>query len=400
VAWAIAAAACASTSPATAETAYATHSATNHAAARASIAALRSSAGLGLPPPTAALRAWPPQPLQAELGRRLFFDRRLSFNGTMSCGMCHVPEEGFASNASQQAVGIEGRSLKRNTPTVLNVAWLSALFLDGRENSLQTQAWAPLLHADEMANPSVGHLLERLRRMPDYAGRFERAFGGRGPTMDTVGAALAAYQRTLVAGDSRFDRWRYAGQVRALSAEEQRGFALFIGTARCATCHLVGERDALFTDERYHVTGAGAAWQPRQAVVVPLAPGVQTTLGVAERASFDTGPVADLGRWEITLDPADRHAFRTPSLRNVARTAPYMHDGSLPTLEAVVDFYAQGGGPVADRSQLLTPQALDGAQRRALVAFLRALDSAALPELVRHARQPFAAGSSKPGPRR
>lgn len=362
--------------------------------------AAQAGAGLGLPPPSAATLASPPQPLQAELGRQLFFDRRLSFNGTMSCGMCHVPEEGFASNASRQAVGIEGRSLKRNTPTVLNVAWLSALFIDGRENSLQTQAWAPLLHPDEMANPSVGHLLERLRRMPDYAGRFERAFGGRGPTMDTVGEALAAYQRTLVAGDSRFDRWRYGGQAQALSAEEQRGFALFTGKARCAACHRVGERHALFTDERYHVTGAGAAWQPRQAVVVPLAPGVQTTLGVAERASFDTDPVADLGRWEVTLDPADRHAMRTPSLRNVARTAPYMHDGSLPTLEAVVDFYAQGGGPVADRSALVSALVLDDAERRALVAFLRALDSAALPALVRNARQPFAAGAPSSGSRR
>jgi cytochrome c peroxidase len=347
-----------------------------------------ANAALGLPPQTAAMRAAPAKSMQAELGRQLFFDRRLSFNGTMSCGMCHVPEEGFASNASRQAVGIEGRSLKRNTPTVLNVAWLSALFLDGRENSLQTQAWAPLLHHDEMANPSVGYVLERLRRMPDYAGRFERAFGGRGPTMETVGAALAAYQRTLVAGDSRFDRWRYAGKAQALSAEERNGFAIFAGKARCAICHHVGERHALFTDEQYHVTGAGAAWQPRQAVVVPLAPGAQTTLSVAERAAFDTVPVADLGRWEITLHPADRYAFRTPSLRNVARTAPYMHDGSLADLEAVVDFYQRGGGPAVDRSPLLVPLELNAAERRELVAFLRSLDSAALPALVRAARRP------------
>jgi cytochrome c peroxidase len=340
---------------------------------------------LGLPPrPGSSATA-----AQVELGRQLFFDRRLSFNGTMSCGMCHVPEEGFASNASQQAVGIEGRSLKRNAPTVLNVAWFTTLFLDGRERSLETQAWAPLLHPDEMANPSVGHLLERLRRWPDYAGRFEQAFAGRGATMDTVGSALAAYQRTLTAADSRFDRWRYGGQAQALSPQEQRGFALFTGKARCATCHPVGDTHALLTDQRFHVTGAGAAWQPRAAVSVPLAPGVQTTLSVADRAAYDTAPVADLGRWEITLQPADRHAFRTPSLRNVARTAPYMHDGSLPTLEAVVAFYARGGGPVPDRSPSLAPLALDDADQRALVAFLRALDSSALPALVGEARRPF-----------
>lgn len=343
--------------------------------------------GLGLPQ---LLPAAPGEAQRAELGRQLFFDRRLSFNGTMSCGMCHVPEEGFASNASQRAVGIEGRSLKRNAPTVLNVALLTTLFHDGRENALAPQAWSPLLHPDEMANPSVGHLLDRLRRMPQYARRFERAFPGRGVGMDSVGEALAAYQRTLVAGDSRFDRWRWGGQPQALDAEQRQGFALFTGKAGCARCHLVGAEHALFTDQRFHVTGAGAAWAPRGPVVVPLAPGVQTTLQAADRQAYEAVDAPDLGRWDISQDPRDRFAFRTPSLRNVARTAPYMHDGSLPTLEAVVDFYAAGGGAAPDRSPLLRPLPLDAAERQALVAFMRALDSTALPALVRQARSPVA----------
>jgi cytochrome c peroxidase len=159
-------------------------------------------------------------------------------------------------------------------------------------------------------------------------------------------------------------------------------------------CHPVGESHALFTDQRYHVTGAGAAWQVRSSVEVPLAPGVHTTLSVADRAAYDRPPVHDLGRWEITLNPSDRHAFRTPSLRNAARTAPYMHDGSLPTLEAVVDFYARGGGPAPDRSPLLAPIALDATERRALVAFLRALDSQALPALIQRARSRYPSGST------
>ena len=321
-----------------------------------------------------------------ELGRKLFFDRRLSFNGTMSCAMCHVPEEGFTSNASRTAVGIEGRSLKRNAPSLLNVAWQSTLFHDGRESSLSNQAWLPLLHPDEMANPSIGHLLQRIRGMADYDGQFERAFRGAGPAMETLGAAIAAFEATLVAADSRFDRWRYRGQGAALSDVEQAGFRIFSGKARCTACHLVGEQHALLADGKFHVTGAGIAPPAGRRFVVPLAPGVQTVLTDADLAAFAADLPPDLGRYEITLDPADRYAFKTPSLRNVARSAPYMHDGSLASLEEVVDFYDRGGGDAADKSALLSALGLEAAEKRALVAFLRALDGARLPALAAHSR--------------
>ena len=165
-------------------------------------------------------------PPRVELGRKLFFDRRLSFNGTMSCAMCHVPEQGFTSHDSKTGVGIEGKSLRRNAPGLLNVAWQASLFHDGRESSLVTQAWMPLLHPDEMANPSIGQVLTRQRELPDYRDLFERAFGATGPSMQTVGEALAAFEATLVAADSRFDRWRHGGEASALSALEQRGFSL------------------------------------------------------------------------------------------------------------------------------------------------------------------------------
>ncbi len=329
----------------------------------------------GLPPlplPAGVVR----DPAQVELGRKLFFDRRLSFNGVMSCAMCHVPEEGFTSNASKTAVGIEGRSLRRNTPTLLNVAWQGLLFHDGREISLATQAWMPLLHPDEMANPSIGFVLQRIRSLPDYDGLFERAFAGAGPGMETLGAALAAFESTLIAADSRFDRWHYGGDAAALTEQEQAGFRVFTGKGRCSGCHEVGEESALFTDGGFHVTGAGHFEAAGGAIVVPLAPGVQTVLPGNHLAGFAETVTPDLGRFEITLEPADRFAFKTPTLRNVARTAPYMHDGTLPTLEAVVDFYDRGGGDLGEKDARIAPLALSANEKQALAAFLRALDGA------------------------
>ena len=326
-------------------------------------------------------------PGRIELGRKLFFDRRLSFNGTMSCAMCHVPEEGFTSHASRTALGIEGKSLRRNSPSLLNVAWQASLFYDGRETSLSTQAWMPLLHPDEMANPSIGHVLQRIRGLADYEGKFERAFHGVGPSMDTVGAAFAAFQATLVVADSRFDRWRFGGQGSALSDVEKLGFGIFSGRGRCTVCHLVGKQHALLADGKFHVTGAGLAPPAGRSFVVRLAPGVQTVLTDADLADYSPPVLPDLGRFEITLDPADRYAFRTPSLRNVAQSAPYMHDGSLATLAEVVDFYDQGGGDAPGRSTVLSPLGLGADDKRALVAFLRALDGSNLYALSAKTRQ-------------
>lgn len=339
-------------------------------------------------------------PSRIELGRKLFFDRRLSFNGTMSCAMCHVPEEGFTSNASRTALGIEGKSLKRNAPSLLNVAWQSSLFHDGRESSLSTQAWMPLLHPDEMANPSIGHVLQRLRGLADYDGQFEHVFRGAGPSMETLGAAIAAFEATLVSADSRFDRWRYGGvnggRAAALSDLEQLGFRIFSGKGRCTVCHLVGERYALLSDGKFHVTGAGVVPSAGGSFAVPLAPGVQTMLTDADLAAFTADVPPDLGRFEITLDPADRHAFKTPSLRNVSRSAPYMHDGSLTTLEEVVDFYDHGGGDTPDKSATLLALGLGSDEKRAVVAFLRSLDGASLPALSSNSR-PLSLPSSAQG---
>jgi cytochrome c peroxidase len=326
-------------------------------------------------------------PQKIELGRKLFFDRRLSVNGTMSCAMCHVPEEGFTSNASKLSIGLEGVSLRRNAPTVLNVAWQTKLFHDGREPSLSSVAWSALLHADEMGNPSPDNLLARLRTWPDYASRFEQAFGGAAASKSTLGEAVAAYLRTLVAGDSRFDQWRYANRAEALTPLEQRGFSVFTGAGRCTACHTVNDQSALFADGAFHVTGAGFKPQATS-ISVELAAGVLTTLKLSDLAAFADPRRPDLGRYDISQQAQDRFAFKTPSLRNVSRTAPYMHDGSLASLEEVVAFYNQGGDDAPGKSPLLTPLNLTVEDQRALVAFLKSLDSQNLPDLISSARAP------------
>ncbi len=323
------------------------------------------------------------------LGRKLFFDRRLSPNGTMSCAMCHVPEQGFTAHELATPVGIEGRSVRRNAPTLLNVGWQKPLFHDGRESSLENQIWAPLLAANEMGNASIGAVVERIRGLHDYDALFAAAFDGASASAQRIGAAIASYERMLVAGDSRFDRWRYAGESSALDALEQRGFELFTGKARCDVCHRIGSRDALFTDHEFHNTGIGwrRAFAAPERTRVELVPGVFAELGRRAVESFSEPPPMDAGRFEITLDPKDRWAYRTPSLRNVALTAPYMHDGSLATLEAVIEFYDSGGIDNPGKSAFLYALGLSAAERAALVAFLKTLTGRGVEALVAEARR-------------
>jgi len=341
---------------------------------------------LGLPP----LPVPPGNPLlqaRIELGRTLFMDRRLSHNNTLSCGMCHVPEQGFTSNELGTAIGLEGQSIRRNSPTIFNVAYVEQLFHDGREFSLENQAWGPLLAGNEMANPSIGYVIEKIRALPEYAGRFEAAFAGRGPDMQTVGEALAAYQRTMVSGNSRFDRWRYGGEAQALTQEEQDGFRLFAGKAACVACHTVGEKHALFSDNRFHNTGIGYARThglPKKHRV-QLAPGKFVEVEDKALDSFEK-PQPDVGRYEVTLDPADSWAYRTPMLRNVALTGPYMHDGSLATLVDVVEFYDRGGIDNPQRDPAMRPLGLTAGEKKAIVAFLGCLTGDNVQRLVAEAR--------------
>jgi len=340
---------------------------------------------LGLPPLT-----WPegeaPSAEQIALGRRLFFERRLSENATVSCANCHVPRQGFTQREQRTSVGVEGRSVRRNAPTLYNAAHLRNLFHDGRETRLSEQPWQPLLAHNEMGNESADAVLARLRSVPGYEPLFEAAFPARGLTRESVGVALASYERALVSGDSPFDRWRYGGDTSALDAAAQRGFALFSGRGGCTGCHLVGERTALFTDDAFHDTGIGAVAEAEaersDALRVPLAPGESALVAARVARQVGEPQVPDLGRYEVTHDPADRWGYRTPSLRNVALTGPYMHDGSLATLADVIAFYDRGGAPNPGLDPRIHPLHLTAQEAGDLLAFLESLTGSDVGALV------------------
>lgn len=339
---------------------------------------------LGLPPVPIPTNN-PISATKIKLGRKLFFDRRLSLNNTMSCAMCHIPEQGFTNNEINTAVGIEGRTVRRNTPTSYNVAYLKRLFWDGRETTLEHQIWAPLLSHQEMGNPSPGAVIEKIRALPDYRGLFQAAFEGRGVSMETLGMALASYERTLVSADSPFDRWYYGKQDKAISVSAKRGFELFTGAAGCSACHKIGTASALFTDNAMHNTGVGYArtMQTMPATrKVTLAPGISVDVPTTIINSVGDARLADLGLSEVTQKPTDRWKYRTPSLRNVALTAPYMHDGSMASLGEVVEFYNQGGFFNESIDSRIHPLALTKSQRADLVAFLMTLTGSNVATLV------------------
>ncbi len=309
------------------------------------------------------------------LGRKLFYDRRLSLNNTFSCAMCHIPEQGFTSNEMALAVGIEGRTVRRNSPTIYNVGYAKKLFHDGRDDSLEEQVWGPLLAHSEMGNPSVGVVTRKIKRLVDYKGLFEKAFD-RAVSMETVGMALASYQRTLNSANSPFDRWYYGQQSGALSQEAQRGFKLFTGKARCISCHSIKAKSALFTDHKLHNTGHGFSVSTRKEPAtkrILVAPGQYIEVSREAIASVGEKKPNDVGLYEITENPADRWKYKTPTLRNVALTAPYMHDGAMQTLREVVAFYNQGGIPNEELDPLMQPLKLEEKELNELVSLLKAL---------------------------
>jgi len=276
---------------------------------------------------------------QVALGRRLFFETQLSRNGQTSCATCHLPERAFTDGRSI-AVGDGGGLGRRNTPTLFDRAYGRSQFLDGRVGTLEQQALLPLTNPMELANTPV-EILRRLSARSSYRRQFAQAFGSEGITLGRLVSALASFERTLVAGDAPIDRLFIRGDTAALAPEARRGFALFQGKARCVVCH----EPPHFTEERFHNTGV--AWS-----------------GATYR---------DSGRYVVTGRPEDLGAFKTPTLRNVELTAPYMHDGSLATLDDVIDHYARGGGgsPTADPG--IQPLTLSPQDRADLRAFLESL---------------------------
>ena len=325
----------------------------------------------------------PPTTAKISLGRKLFFDERLSHSGELSCGSCHLPHEGFTVTERPTPLGHEDMMLRRNAPTLLNVAYQRSLFHDGRQASLEEQALEPFTVEDELANPSLDVVIERIRQLPDYDGLFEEAFGeGVGPR--TIGQAISSYERTLLAADSAFDRWRYGGDEDALGPLAQQGFDLFTGKAGCVACHILDEREALFMDHLFHDDGIG--WMPSQ----DFGDGQMTPRGLPIYADLnDPDAVAtpsDMGRMEVTKVFVDMFRYRTPSLRNVELTAPYMHNGSFETLEDVVAYYGDGGFRHFGIDPLVRDLDLVESERAALVAFLKSLTAGNIEALIAEAQ--------------
>jgi cytochrome c peroxidase len=279
----------------------------------------------------------PLTPERVALGRRLFFEPLLSRDGSVSCASCHDPQRAFTDGRALPR-GVGERIGRRSSPALVNRAWGRTHFWDGRASRLEEQALEPFADPDEFDLP-VETAIARLREHDEYPALFHAAFA-RQPNAADLARALAGYVRTILSGDAPLDRY-LAGDHTALSAEEQAGLRLFRGRANCVACHV----GPTFTDEQFHNTGV--AWRD--------------------------GVFADPGRYALTGREADRGAFKTPTLREIARTAPYMHDGSLATLEDVVEFYNRGGtsNPHLDRE--LRPLDLSAEEKRALVAFLRTL---------------------------
>lgn len=305
-----------------------------------------------------------PNPKEVELGKRLFFDARLSGDATISCASCHDPEKAWTDRLAL-SVGYPTSLYFRNTPTVLNSAYKKFLYWDGRlpGDDLPTVVRDHLSEAHFMQ--ADGRLIiERLRQAPEYEEMFKAVYGEE-PSYGKILNAVSAYVKSLVSKEVPLDRY-LAGDETALSASATRGLALFQGKARCIQCH----HGSMLTDEKFHRLGVRENpelfKEPLRHITFRR---FFKTLGVEGYQTLRE----DVGLYAITKEPQDRGKFKTPSLREVGRTAPYMHNGTIETLEAVVEFYNQGGGNGPNKDSLLVPLGLSEQEQRDLVAFLEAL---------------------------
>ncbi|OGG57290.1 MAG: hypothetical protein A3F84_02190 [Candidatus Handelsmanbacteria bacterium RIFCSPLOWO2_12_FULL_64_10] len=296
-------------------------------------------------------------PMSAEkvaLGRLLFFDRRLSADGTVACATCHDPAFGF-TDGQPVPTGVKGRKGRRSAPTILNRAFGLTQFWDGRAASLEEQSRAPLTNPAEMDATPEG-VVETLFQIRGYREPFRAAFGTEEVTLDRISKAIAAFERTALSGDSAYDRFEYGGLRDAMPEPAQRGLKLFKEKARCNLCH----SGTNYSGEDFHNVGIGWA-------------GIDTTAYGRTKDVKDIHGI-DPGRYGQTKDVKDFGAFKAPTLRDVARTAPYAHDGSLKTLEEVIDHYDRGGVPNPFLDPKIQPLHLTAQEKQDLVAFLKALD--------------------------
>jgi cytochrome c peroxidase len=334
----------------------------------------------------------PPLPIPADnpqtaekitLGDKLFHDKRFSKTGEVNCATCHDKEKGFTDRLTVSE-GINALTGTRNAPTVINAAYMKSQFWDGREPTLESQSSQPFVNPIEMGLENHDPILKIVRTDPEYAKLFKKVFKKKGAqiTMKEVEQAIAAFERTVISGDSPFDRYQYGGDEKAMSAAAIRGLELFRGQGRCVSCHVIEETQALFTNSRFHNIGVGfikladREEEVARAFLESKRKGDSVDIKVLTEEN-----TSELGRFAISEDLTDMSAFKTSTLRNIEKTGPYMHDGSIKTLEDVVKFYNNGGrleetdplSPFLDGG--IRPLNLDDTQKVDLVEFLKALTS-------------------------
>ena len=340
------------------------------------------AAPLGLPP--VPIPADNPQtPAKIALGDKLFHDKRFSADGKVACSNCHEKADAFTDH-KRVSNGFRDLTGTRNAPTVINAAYMTTLFWDGREPDLEGQSQQPSVNPVEGGLANHDPILATVRSDSDYVRAFREVFGvaPEAITMDHVARAIASFERTIVSGDSAFDRYYFGADASAMNAAQIRGLAVFVGQGRCVSCHRIEQTQALFMDNRFHNIGIGfKRIQGREDQTAAAFLESKRQGASVDRTVLTNANMSELGRFAVTDNWTQVGAFKTPTLRNVAVTEPYMHDGSLKTLEDVVNFYNNGGrvrktDPLSGfLSGGIRPLDLSEQQKKDLVAFLKALTS-------------------------
>lgn len=294
-----------------------------------------------------------------QLGRKLFFDRRLSGDGSMSCAVCHNPATGYSDGLAISR-GYPTTGNRRNTPTLINSGHNTAFFWDGRASTLEEQALVHIMSAFEM-NQNLDYLEEELKEVPAYVEAFQKVFGGE-ITRERTATALAAFQRTLLSYNAPIDRF-LSGDKGALTALEKKGYMIFTGKGGCVTCHCGPN----LTDNGFH--NLGVPENPDLADDPRVAATLRFTAKVSGYKAYRT-LTEDPGRYLVTKDRKDWKAFKTPILRETAVTAPYMHNGVFASIEKVIEFFDEGGGDGPNKARALKPLNLTPDEKKALKAFL------------------------------
>lgn len=307
------------------------------------------------------------------LGRAFFNDPRFSADGTISCASCHQPDKAMTDGLAL-AKGINGQAGPRNTPTIINTAFFSTLFLDGRESSLENQALGPMLNPVEHGLENDEKILDIVLSDPSYNSRIQNIFNinKQSITVQHIAKVIASFERTLIAGNSAFDQYYFGRDKSRLSESAARGLRLFRRKGNCANCHEISWNSAFFSDNNFYNIGVGFKR------IQPLIDDFIKILNMGENPDklfLTTSQHSELGRFNATQFTSDIGKFKTPTLRNIALTSPYMHDGSMQTLEQVVEYYDKGGDKNRFIDPAIFPLHLNEQEKKDLVAFMNSLTS-------------------------